>query len=34
MLNIVTYGGKSNWFQGVILVAMFIAIAMEFFIVK
>jgi Ca2+:H+ antiporter len=31
LVNIITYRGKSNWFQGIILVALYIAIAIGFF---
>lgn len=34
LLYFITYGERSNWFQGVILVGFFIAIALGFYFVK
>lgn len=34
MVNIITYSGRANWFQGIIFVALYIAIAIGFFFIK
>lgn len=34
LVNIINYRGKSNWFQGIMLVALYIAIAIGFFFIR
>jgi Ca2+:H+ antiporter len=34
LVNIIIYRGKSNWFQGIILVASYVAIAIGFFFIR
>ena len=33
LVNIITYRGKSNWFQGIMLVALYTAIEIGFFFI-
>ena len=33
ILNLIAHDGKSNWFEGVLLTAVYIAIAIGFFLI-